>query len=391
LAHDDFARAMTTSRPNAVAGVVVPVLTDPVRRVTLRAHQEADLPAIVELANDPGMQHWTTVPIPDGGYGLSDARDFALNICPAGWAAGTPLGWAIEAEVAGHRRFCGSIDLRLAAGSAGLDSRVADVGFGLHPAARGLSIMSSALRMVRDYGLDVLGLSVVRWRARVGNWDSRRVAAAAGFVFDGTVRKLLLHRGELLDGWLATITADDPRTSLAWQDAPELHGEMVTLRPFTDDDLDDIVGACTDPRSHHWLASLPSPYTKADARAYLLASRELTAQGHGFNWCVADAAGRCRGSISLEGFGGYARRVEIGYWAHPEARGRGMTTDAVRTVTRYAEQGGLCDSILIRCAAPNAASRQVAERAGYHQIGVLPSAEPLGDGSIVDLVLYSRP
>ena len=72
--------------------------------------------------------------------------------------------------------------------------------------------MTSALRLVRDHGFDVLGLQVIRWRAAVGNWASRRVAAAAGFRFDGTVRRLLVHRGELLDGWVATITADDPRS-----------------------------------------------------------------------------------------------------------------------------------------------------------------------------------
>ena len=51
--------------------------------------------------------------------------------------------------------------------------------------------MSGAVRLVRDYGFDVLGLSTIRWRAEVGNWASRRVAAAAGFVFDGSVRRLL--------------------------------------------------------------------------------------------------------------------------------------------------------------------------------------------------------
>ena len=48
-------------------------------------------------------------------------------------------------------------------------------------------------------------------KAVVGNWASRRVAAKVGFIFDGTVRRLLVHRGELLDGWIATLTRDDPR------------------------------------------------------------------------------------------------------------------------------------------------------------------------------------
>ena len=46
---------------------------------------------------------------------------------------------------------------------------------------------------------------------------------------------------------------------------------------------------------------------------------------------------------------------------------------------------------MIRCARGNLASRRVAERAGYTKIGVQPTSEPLGDGQLADLVLYSCP
>ena len=98
-----------------------------------------------------------------------------------------------------------------------------------------------------------------------------------------------------------------------------------------------------------------------------------------------------RGSISLDGFGGYSRRTEIGYWLHPAVRGQGYMTEALTMVTRYAESNRLTDSILIRSATTNSASRHVAESAGYRKIGILPRSEPLRDGSIVDLVLYARP
>ncbi len=68
-----------------------------------------------------------------------------------------------------------------------------------------------------------------------------------------------------------------------------------------------------------------------------------------------------------------------------------MTTEAVRLVTSYAESGGLVDSLLIRAAGGNVASAHVARAAGYREVGVLPHAEPLGDGSVDSLVLYARP
>ncbi|MET0692924.1 MAG: GNAT family N-acetyltransferase, partial [Propionibacteriaceae bacterium] len=358
--HGDLSRPGDSRRPFPDC---VPVLVDPAATVVLRAHDEADLRAIVEQARDAESQHWTTVPNPPGGYSLADARDFALNLMPAGWAAGTPLGWAIEAERDGERGFCGSIDLRLAGDG------TAEVGFGLHPAARGRSLMSTALRLVRDYGFDELGLRALRWRARVGNWGSRRVAAAAGFTFEGTVRRLLSHRGVLLDGWLATMTAEDPRRPRPWMDSPVLVGSAVRLRPFTEADVPGIVEACSDPRTHHWLVSLPEPYGESDAREFIEATREMAAQCHGFNWCVADiTTDELVGCISLDGFGGYSRRTEIGYWTHPAQRGRGRITEAVKTVTAFAGSRNITDSILSRCAAPNLASRHAAEAAGFTQI-----------------------
>jgi RimJ/RimL family protein N-acetyltransferase len=118
----------------------------------------------------------------------------------------------------------------------------------------------------------------------------------------------------------------------------------------------------------------------------------MAAEGTGLVWCVADREDdRCLASVSLEGFGGYSRRAEIGYWAHPEVRGRGLVTEAARLVTLYAESHDLVDSILVRVAGRNTASRHVAVSAGYREVGVLPRAEPLGDGTLADLVLYARP
>jgi RimJ/RimL family protein N-acetyltransferase len=367
---------------------VVPVLVDPVAGVLLRPHTEADIPAIVEQCRDPESIRWTTVPTPDGGYAESDARTF-LDHLRQGWEGSGRYGWAIELLGGGDGAsdplpFAGSIDLRPDGDG------TAEVGFGLHPAARGHRVMTTALRLVRDHGFDVLGLRAIRWRAAIGNWASRRTAAAAGFRFDGTVRALLNHRGVLLDGWVATITADDPRADLSWPQPPRLVGPRVVLRPFAETDLERVVEACSDPASQYWLLSLPRPYAFEHAQAHLEDVREQAARRTGWAWCITDTTDSCRGSVSLEGFGGYARRLEIGYWAHPDARGRGLVAEAVRVITGYVETEALADSVTIRCAAGNRASRRVAEAAGYVQTGVQPACEPVGDGSLDDLISYTR-
>ena len=125
---------------------------------------------------------------------------------------------------------------------------------------------------------------------------------------------------------------------------------------------------------------------------------EQNAQRTGFTWCIAAgqmSAGldrdACLGAVSLSGFGGYARRLEIGYWAHPRARGHGLVAEAVRMITGHVQDQDLADSVIIRCAAANTASRRVAVAAGYRQNGTQPASEPLGDGSLDDLISYTRP
>ena len=363
----------------------VPVLVDPAVGVTLRPLVAADLPRVVEQCRDPDTIRWTTVPTPPGGYGLAEARAFLDGVVVEGWRSGDNLCWAIE----GRDRpgvFCGSIDLGLHGDG------VAEVGFGLHPDARGRHLMSGALRLVRDFAFDVARLRAVRWRAVVGNWGSRRVAAAAGWPCEGVVRASLVHRGELLDGWVGTLLATDPRAPRPWSDPPVLSGPRLRLRPFTEADADRVVEACGDARTQHWLVSLAGAYTRANALGYIESTREAAAVGSGLIWCVADAGDdRCLGAISLEGFGGYSKRAEIGYWAHPDARGRGVLTEATRRVTAHAEEAGLVDALVLRAAAGNTASRRVATEAGYREVGVMPRCEPLGDGTIDDLVLYARP
>jgi ribosomal-protein-alanine N-acetyltransferase len=363
----------------------VPILIDAEADVTLRAAGRGDLPAIVEQCRDTDMIRWTTVPTPPDGYQLREAEEF-LALTAAGWRSGQRLGWTIEAPRGGGRGFCGSINLDLEGDG------VAEVGFGLHPRARGRSIMTAALQLVCDYGFEVAGLGLIRWRAMVGNWASRRVAAKVGFVFDGAVRGLVVQRGKLQDGWIATLVRSDPRVPQPWLQPTEMHGTAVKLRAFRTFDVDRIVEACSDPGTAYWLVSMPRPYERHNALAYLDSIGELAARRAGVAWCIADPSDdRCLGSISLDGLNGYAKRGEIGYWAHPDARGRGVVTEAVRLVTRHARNSGLARSLMIRCARGNLASRRVAERAGYTKIGVQPTSEPLGDGQLADLVLYSCP
>lgn len=180
---------------------VVPVLES--GQVRLRAHRTDDVPAIVEQCTDPESVRWTTVPRP---YSEDDARGW-IEMVADGW--NTPDShryWAIEwTDDSGVPRFGGTVDLR-PRGQGG-----AEIGFGLHPDARGLHVMSTAVRLVCRWWFDQGGQRVTWW-ANAGNLASWRVAWACGFTWHGEVPEYLPHPDGLVDAWLASLGRDDDPT-----------------------------------------------------------------------------------------------------------------------------------------------------------------------------------
>ena len=84
---------------------------------------------------------------------------------------------------------------------------------------------------------------------------------------------------------------------------------------------------------------------------------------------------------------------EIGYWAHPDARGRGAVSEAVELVLAHAftprESGGLGrHRVQLGASWDNAASRHVAERAGFTLVGHFRQDGVVGDGELDDGAWY---
>ncbi|MEH1014194.1 GNAT family N-acetyltransferase [Micromonospora sp. CPCC 206060] len=188
------------ARRAAVFGRPQPVLFAEAdqREIRLRALAERDLDAVVRTCRDPETIRWSTVPQP---YQRADAESF-LEFTAGSWAGGTAGCFAITDQ---DDAYVGSIDLRISPA----DPLVADIGFMTAPHARGRGYQSAALAALSAWGFTSLGLARIEWRANVGNTASRRVAAKAGFVFEGTARGALNHRGVRSDAWTAALVADD--------------------------------------------------------------------------------------------------------------------------------------------------------------------------------------
>jgi len=360
--------------------------------VVLRGLRPGDAADLVELAADRDVQRW--LPQPPAGSpatsltaalaGERAAQDLVVR-AQRGWDAGTWLALAVEVE----GRFAGVLELHPQ------DAGGARVTGALAPGARGLGAASGALRLLLTWGFAELGLQVVHARGEVGAWAARRAAWACGFAVEGTVRDLLVRDGERRDAWVASLRWEDPlRPRHRWLDAVPLAGHGVRLGPHAPDDVSRTTQACAQEDTQRWLPSLPAPYTVLDAVAHLAACEEQQARGTAVHWAVRGAGGGDQlGEVGLFRLGGGARSAEVGYWCHPDARGRGVTTAAVRLVARHAlgaaAGGGLgLERLVLLAARDNAASRRVAVKAGFTEVGVDRLAERLRDGTRTDFIRY---
>lgn len=166
---------------------------------------------------------------------------------------------------------------------------------------------------------------------------------------------------------------------------PILSDGTITLRIHRDSDVARVVQACSDPETSYWLGTLPHRYTEEHARMFLAAQAEQVASGDAAHWVVADASTDLLiGSVSLmdlkNGSG-----PEVGYWAHPAARGRGRMTGAVRLAVAQAfspsSEGGLgFGKLRLESALDNTASRRVAEKNGFREVGIQRAAIICRDG-----------
>lgn len=357
-----------------MSNCVVPVLTD--GTVTLRAHRADDVERGLEQCLDPEVQRWTTVPVP---YSRADAQHFVTEVVPAGWRDGSTWGFAVERDW----RYAGTVELRDEGGGR------AEIAFAAHPDVRGSGTMLAACRLLLDWGFRDQGVRTVVWRANAGNWASRKLAWRLGFRHEGLLRSYLQHRGELVDAWVGTLLSTDDGTPRGtWFEVPTLEADGVRLRPWRHDDVPRIVEACADERTQQWLGRMPSPYRAEDATDWLRHLTAARANGTSICWAVVDPADESTALASISFFDLEPDvECEIGYWAHPDARGRGLVTRAMREVVRFCFEEIGVRRVTAGAAVGNAASRHVIESCGLRDWGT----ERLGTvvhGGRSDIVWY---
>ncbi|MCM3504582.1 GNAT family N-acetyltransferase [Curtobacterium sp. ODYSSEY 48 V2] len=160
------------------------------------------------------------------------------------------------------------------------------------------------------------------------------------------------------------------------------------LRDLTAADGVAIAAAYRDDEICRWLP-VPRGLPPEAYGAWADEAAALRASGDGLRLAI-EWAGGLAGSIEVRRVDRRARSCELSYWSVPDRRRTGGTAAAVRTLADHLVTSADFRRVELRIAPGNAASLALARRAGFVPEGTLRRAGFLGDGSVVDLTVWSR-
>ena len=266
-----------------------------------------------------------------------------------------------------------------------------EVGYWTAPEARGRGVARRGARAVTEFAHNTLGELRVELLHAAANPASCRVAHAAAFPYEGTMRQWLDHGdGILFDAHLhARLAGDswDPIPQPLLPGAPtELIGDGIVLRQWSKDNGAALLRAATDPAVARWNPLTVT--TLAEAQTWITHSNSWISAAV---WAIHDdTTDELLGNIALHQLDSNNASAEVGYWIFPIARGRGVAAHALQAAATFAFRTLQVERIELFHAVENSASCRVAEKAGFLLEGVARCSYRYGDGQLHDEHTHAR-
>ena len=356
------------------------VLSGP--RLTLRPWHAGDAEAVFAAISVPGAYPYIALPDP---YTREDAQRFVTSLGDEGRASGTGIGCALVETATG--RLVGSAALRLPGSG--------EIGYLIYPHARGNGYAAEATRVLTEWAF-AHGVPRVQLFSHVGNLPSIRTAMNAGFTFEGISRSVSLTP---IDPGGRAQRADMARFCSVFGDSGEpvapafpplprdgLADEVIALRCMQPPDLEPLLET-DDALTMRW-ALYAEPHTRERAqRVTDEAGLEWLVGRIGSLAIVDVASGRFAGAMRIR-LSGPPDVCALGYVVHPDFRGRGYTTRALRLVARWAFATGIA-RLELGAKVDNLASLKAASNAGFAYEGSFTARLRNADGSYSDEARYA--
>jgi RimJ/RimL family protein N-acetyltransferase len=167
-----------------------------------------------------------------------------------------------------------------------------------------------------------------------------------------------------------------------------LEGKLCRLRPYRLDDAAALCAVADNPNVARWMTrAFPSPYTLLDAQEWLA---HATSGGPAHHYAV-EAGGVLAGGIGYElRAGERGANAVFGYWLGEPYWGRGIGTDAARTLAGHALASGSVCRLEATVFVANTASARVLEKCGFALEGLLRAYYLDRAGNQCDALMFAR-
>jgi ribosomal-protein-alanine N-acetyltransferase len=166
----------------------------------------------------------------------------------------------------------------------------------------------------------------------------------------------------------------------------ELSGEFCRLRPYRAGDAGALRSVADDFMVARWMTRrFPHPYTRADAEEWIGIATSAPLS------LAIEVEGSLAGGIGVEQFGGERGGTAMfGYWLGRDYWGRGIGTDAARTLTDHALRDRGLRRLEATVFVPNVASARVLQKCGFTLEATLPAYYVDRNDAVCDGLLYGR-
>jgi RimJ/RimL family protein N-acetyltransferase len=352
-------------------------------RLHLRPWRLADTDRLVAVMAEPSMHEYVALPNP---YTLEDASWFVTELARRPRAEGTGLTGAWVERSTG--RVVAAAGLRFDGDP--------EIGYWVAPDARGAGYAAEVTTTLADWAFR-LGLRRVRLACDVRNLASARTALAAGFRFEGVARDAMTSPGggavPPRFGDLARFArlAGDPAGRIPYAFPPlgadGLSDGVLQLRTTRPDDAPGLAET-DDPVTLRW------GFTSA---AHSAQEVRRAADQAGLDWLVGGVAAFAMIDVATGRFAGALRLRKqgppqvggIGYVVHPDFRGRGYTTRALRLLVPWAFEVADFARLELGAKVGNEPSLRAAAKAGFEPDGIRKGRLRNPDGTFADEQRYA--
>jgi [ribosomal protein S5]-alanine N-acetyltransferase len=164
-----------------------------------------------------------------------------------------------------------------------------------------------------------------------------------------------------------------------------IKGKGFLIRYYRKGDESSLVRHLHNRKIYNMTMRIPYPYTQRDAEHWVSRNLQYPKKPQKINF-VIDINGEVVGGVGL--FEIIKHKAEIGYWLSEKYWGKGIMTEAVGLIARYAFSKLGLVRLTAKAFAHNKASQRVLEKNGFVSEGMSKKFY-LKDGNYIDAVRYA--